>query len=205
MGLLHLFKGKLAVALLAGVALVGGGTAVFAATPAGHQTLQAITNAAHATVTPEATEQDHNNNANNTCPGLPDAQRLAAQFGLSTATDSDAVQAICSLHAGTFKGASGRVFGYGEIEQLLTYAQYLASHDQANQDGKLTTANARGYLAEALQNCGSTPLEECLKAKIPGYQPGNGSNGNGGGKPASTPTPPGNEGGKPESTPTPHN
>ncbi len=208
MALLHLLKGKLLVALLAGVAVVGGGAAAFAATPAGQQALHTFTGSAHATVTPKATEQDAHTPGNG-CAGLADAQRLAAQFSLSAASDSDAVQAICALHAGTFKGtipggsavSSSRVFGYGEIEQLLTYARYLASHDQSNQDGKLTTGNARGYLAEALQNCGTTPLESCLKARIPGYQPGNG---NGGGKPTSTPTPPGNGGGKPTSTPTPH-
>jgi hypothetical protein len=207
MGLLHLLKGKLLVVFLAGVAVVGGGVA-FAATPAGQQALHTITASAHASVTPGAAGQDHRNQ-NNACAGQADAQRLAAQFALSAASDSDAVQAICALHAGTFKGtipggsavSSSRVFGYGEIEQLLTYSQYLASHDQSNQDGKLTTANARGYLAEALQNCGTTPLETCLQAKIPGYHPGNG---NGGGKPTSTPTPPGNGGGKPTSTPTPH-
>lgn len=194
MELLHLLKGKLLVALLAGVAVVGGGVA-FAATPAGQQALHTITTSAHATVTPGAAGQDHHTQ-NNACAGQADAQHLAAQFSLSAASDSDAVQAICALHAGAFKGtipggnavSSSRVFGYGEIEQLLTYAQYLASHDQSNQDGKLTTANARGYLAEALQNCGTTPLETCLQAKIPGYHPGTGD-GNGGGKPTSTPTP----------------
>lgn len=201
-----LLKAKLLVTLLAAVAVIGGGTAVFAATPVGQQAWRALTSSAHATVTPEATKQDHGAN-NNSCAGLADAQRLAAQFSLNTASNSDAVQAICALHAGSFKGtapgggsvSSSRVFGYGEIEQLLTYAQYLAAHDQANQSGKLTTANARGYLAEALQRCGTTPLELCLKAHIPGYQPGNGNgdgNGSGNGN--------GNGGGKPESTPTPH-
>src|SRR5262249_6972169 len=113
---------------------------------------------------------------------------------LSTAGDSDAVQAICELHSGNFSGtppggsdvSSSRVFGYGEIEQLLVYARYLASQDQSNQDGTLTTENARGYLAAALQSCGAAPLESCLKTNIPGYQPGNG-NGNGNGKSEGTP------------------
>jgi hypothetical protein len=208
MRLLPVLKAKLIIALLAGVAVVGGGTAVFASTSAGQHTWQAITSAAHATMTPEATEQNHQIQ-NNSCAGLADAQRLATQFSLSTAGASDAVQAICALHGGTFNGtipggstvSSSRVFGYGEIEQLLTYAQFLASHDQSNQDGKLTTGNARGYLAEALQRCGTTPLEGCLKTHIPGYQPGNGNgNGNGGGNGNGN----GNGGGKPTSTPTPH-
>ncbi|HLV99388.1 MAG TPA: hypothetical protein VKT82_12000 [Ktedonobacterales bacterium] len=192
MGLLHVLRGKLVVALIAGFTLVGGGAAVLAATPAGQQTLHAITGSAHPTATPQAT--DHSNqNQHPSCVGLADAQHMAAQFSLSSASDSDALQAICALHAGTFKGttpggsaiSSSRVFGYGEIEQLLTYAKYLA-----NQGGKLTTQNARSYLAAALQSCRTTPLEPCLKAHIPGYHPGNDTgNGNGNGKPEGTPTP----------------
>lgn len=198
----HLLKAKLLGALLAGAAIVGGGTAVLAATPAGQQTLHALTGSASDSATrdnatPDATKQGHDAHSN-TCPGLSDAQRLASQFSLSTASDSDALQAICALHAGTFKGtmpdgsavSSSRVFGYGEIKLLLTYAQFLSNHDQANGSGPLTTTNARGFLAEALHNCGTTPLEPCLEAHIPGFQPGNGDgNGNGGGKPESTPTP----------------
>jgi hypothetical protein len=198
----NLFKAKLLVALLAGVVVVGGATAVFAATPAGQGALHALTGAASANAAPEATKQSHNAQSN-ACAGLADAQHLASRFSLSAASDSDAVQAICALHAGTFKGvmpdgsavSSSRVFGYGEIDLLLTYAQYLASHDQTNTSSKLTTENARGYLAEAVQNCRATPLEPCLKAHIPGYQPGN-DNGNGNQS--------GSGGGKPESTPTPH-
>jgi hypothetical protein len=196
----HILKVKLLVALLAGAAIVGGGTAVLAATPVGQQTLHALTGSASESATrdsatPDATKQGHDAQSNS-CPGLSDAQRLATQFALSTASDSDALQAICALHAGTFKGtipggsvvSSSRVFGYGEIKLLLNYAQYLSSHDQANGSGLLTTTNARGYLAEALQRCGTAPLEPCLQAHIPGYQPGNG-NGNGGGKLESIPTP----------------
>ncbi len=95
------------------------------------------------------------------------------------------MQAICSLHQGTFKGttpggvsvSSHRVFGYGEIADLLTYAQFLATHDNAT----LTSDNPRSYLAEALQRCGTTPLETCLKATVPGTA---GSSGNGQGKPS---------------------
>jgi len=103
---------------------------------------------------------------------------------------------VCALHQGTFTGttpngaavASKRVFGYGEIDQLLTYAQFLASHDTANAGGKLTSANARGFLAEAVQSCGTTPLVTCLKTNMPGVEPGN-SNESSHGKPSSTPTP----------------
>lgn len=71
---------------------------------------------------------------------------------------------------------------------LLTYANYLATHDKANNGNTLTDENVQSYLAEALQTCGTTPLEQCLKTNIPNYQPGNG-NSNGGGKPEGTPTP----------------
>lgn len=129
---------------------------------------------------------------------------------LSSASQSSAVQAICALHTGAFKGttpggstvSSNRVFGYGEIDQLLIYARYLATHDKANATGQLTNGNVESYLAEALQSCGTSPLEQCLKTNIPNYQPGNGNgNGGGNGPPAETPTP---HGGKPTGTPTPH-
>lgn len=202
----YLLKAKLLVTVLAGVAILAGGTVAFASTPVGQQALHTITGAATHSATPEPTKQDSDTQGAN-CAGLANAQHLATQFSLSAASTSDAVQAICALHAGTFTGtipsgkavSSHQVFGYGEIDMLLTYAKYLADHDQANGSGKLTTANVRGYLAEALQSCGATPLEPCLKAHIPGYQPGNGNgNGNGGGNGNS------NGGGKPESTPTPH-
>jgi hypothetical protein len=134
-------------------------------------------------------QDDNNSHASNgdksNCPGLPDAQRLATQFALSTDSTSDDIQAMCSLHQGTFKGAtpnsssisSKRVFGYGEIDQLLTYAQFLAGQDKANAGGKLTSANARGYLAAAVQSCGTTPLMMCLKTNIPGFHLGTGNDG----------------------------
>ena len=225
MKLVHLLQGKLVAAAIVSVALVAGGTAVLAATPAGQNMVHSITGSANATATHVADNQDNNgsdngnqgknsnNNNNNSdkksCPGLPDAQQLAASFSLSTDSTSDDMQAICALHQGTFTGttsngsavSSTRVFGYGEIDMLLTYAQFLATPDTSNASGKLASDNARSYLAEALQSCGTTPLEPCLKTNIPGFQPGNGNQGsngdhggngnsNGGGKPESTPTPP---------------
>ncbi len=186
-----LLKTKLLSIILASVAVTGGAVAVATATPAGQHALHTLTGQAEAT----ATSNDHNdNNQHKTCAGEPDAKNLATKFSLSTDSSSDALKAICELHAGTFKGTTpddksvtaSRVYGYGEIEMLLTYAQYLAGGS-----GKLTTDNARSYLAEALQNCGNTPLEPCLQKKIPGYQPGN-SNGNNtdNGKPTALPTPP---------------
>ena len=209
MKFVRVLQGKLIVVVLVSMAVVGGATA-FAATAAGQGLVHAIAGQAHAPATSDGESHGNTLQANtthpadkstkNTCPGLPDAQHLATQFALSTASTSDDIQAVCALHQGTFTGtipkgaavASKRVFGYGEIDQLLTYAQFLAGHDKANAGGKLTSANARGFLAEAVQSCGTTPLVMCLKTNIPGFQPGNGnesSHGNGHGKPSSTPTP----------------
>jgi hypothetical protein len=213
MKFIRFFRRKLVAVALACTFVVVGATAVFAATPAGQNLVHTITGSAHATPTPDSgrhkndTHADNahadNHQANNdnksSCPGLPDAQRLAAQFSLSTSSKSDDIQAICSLHEGTFKGttpsgtvvASSRVFGFGEIDELLTYAQHLAGHDVG---GKLTSANARGFLAESIRSCGTTPLDTCLKTNVPGFQPGNSNDGShesggGHGKPSSTPTP----------------
>lgn len=212
-------KGKVLIVALVSLAVIGGATAMAASTATG-------TNIVHTLVgltspgTPDAHTTPRATGAAATCPGLPEVQRLAAQFSLSTDMTGDTVQAICALHQGTFKGttptgttvSSNRVLGYGEISALLTYAQYLAAHDTTNAGGKLTSENARSYLAVALHTCGSTAIETCVQANIPGYKPGNSNNGNGQGKPSSTPTPghgkpastPTPQGGKPSSTPTPH-
>lgn len=213
-----LLRGKLLALALVSVAVVGGATAVFAATSTGQNIVHSITGSTHADnavdVNNHKNNSSHanngkdNSNSNNNCPGLPDAQKLATQFSLSTSSTGNDIQAICSLHQGTFKGTtpsgtsvnSSRVFGYGEIDMLLTYAQFLATQDKANAGGKLSSDNVSSYLAEAVGNCGTTPLNTCLKTNIPNFQPGNdhangsGShdgNGNstGGGKPTSTPTP----------------
>src|SRR6266699_3159851 len=228
-----LLKGKLLLMALVSLAVFGGAVAMAATTSGGQSVFHALVGSTSTTSAPDKPSPTHgtggeatptpgaNSHAAN-CPGLPEAQNLAASFSLGTASTGDDIQAICSLHQGTFKGtapsgatvASSQVFGYGEINDLLTYAQYLATHDTANAAGTLTSDNARSHLAEALQNCGTTALESCLLTKIPGFQPGkSGNNGNGngkptsaptpgGGKPTSTPTPPG--GGKPSSTRTPH-
>ena len=209
MKFVRVLQGKLIVVVLVSVAVVGGATA-FAATSTGQGLVHAIAGQAHAPATPDGESHGNTLQANtthpadkstkNTCPGLADAQQLATQFALSTASTSDDIQALCALHQGTFTGttpkgaavSSQRVFGYGEIDQLLTYAQFLAGQGAANAGGKLTSANARGLLAEAVQSCGTTPLVTCLQTHLPGFQPGNSnesSHGNGHGKPSSTPTP----------------
>jgi hypothetical protein len=207
MKFVRLLQGKLIVVVLVSLAVVGGATA-FAATSAGQDMVHTISSQSHTAGTPKGESLGNNLQTNNlhadknSCPGLPDAQRLATQFALSTDSASEDIQALCALHQGTFTGttpngasvSSKRVFGYGEIDQLLTYAQFLAGQDKANADGKLTTANVRGFLAEAIQSCGTTPLVMCLKTNISGFQPGNTndtSHGdvNGHGKPSITPTP----------------
>jgi hypothetical protein len=221
MKLLALLQTKALVTLVAGVLLVGGAAAAFAATPAGQHVVQSLTHA-HPTVTAAATHSAQGNAQGTagtdhaSCPGQSDAQHLATRYQLSTASTGTAMTAMCALHQGTFKGTTtggvsvtaSRVYGYGEIDQLLTYAQYLAAHDRANVGGKLSDSNVSGYLANALHTCGATALETCLMTTMPGFQPGN-ANGN---KPTSTPIPHGNKptttatphGNQPTATPTPH-
>jgi hypothetical protein len=211
-----LLKGKLLAIALVSIAVFGGTAAMAASTPGGQSVFHAIVGSASATSTPEKPSPTHRtgreatptsgaNRHTGNCPGLPEAQNLAASFSLSTNSAGDAVQAICSLHQGTFKGitpsgtalSSSRVFGYGEIQELLTYARYLAPHEATKTSGTVTNSNARSYLAEALQRCGMSQLETCLAANLPGFQSGkSGSHG----KPSSTPT---STQGRPSSTPPP--
>lgn len=208
MKLLTVLKAKALVTAIAGVLLVGGATAAFAATPAGQNVVQSLTHGQSST-TAAAThgaqnggqhgksDQDHN-----ACPGMAEAQNLATKYHLSSDGKGDAVTAICALHKGTFKGSTtsgasvtvSRVYGYGEIDQLLTYAQSLAKHDSAT----LSDTNVSGLLATALHNCGTSPIEVCVRTNVSGNQHGSDGNGN---KPTTTPTPNGN---KPPVTPTPH-
>jgi len=116
-------------------------------------------------------------------------QNLATKYHLSINSKGNAVQVIRALHQGTFRGATtggvtvtaSRGYDYGEIDQLMTLAQYLAAHDSANVDGKLDDANVSSHLTNALHVCGSLPLETCLQTTIPNYHSGN--------KPTVIPTP----------------
>jgi hypothetical protein len=162
----HLIKGKILAATAVGAILVGGTTVALAATPVGQNVVHTITGAHDTPSTGQHTSQDQHpkdttaNNHKGKCSGIDEAQKLAARFSLSTASTSDGIQAICSLHEGTFRGktpngssvSSDHVFGYGEIDQLLTHAKDLATHDQKNTTHKLTDSNVEGYLAEALQS-----------------------------------------------------
>jgi hypothetical protein len=210
MKLLALFKGKMLVSVIVSIVLLGGASAAFATTPAGQQAVHSLTQA-RPTVTATATlgtkhpGQHAPPRDQRACPGLPEAQHLAATFQLSTASQGDAVKAICALHQGTFQGTTtagatvtaSRVYGYGEIDQLLTSAQSLAAHHSATPGGKLDDTNVSSYLATALHSCGASPLENCLQTTLPNSQPGSAK----GNKPAAMPTPGGN---KPVVTPTPH-
>lgn len=217
MKLLALLQAKALVTMVAGVLLVGGATAAFAATPAGQTIVQTWTHT-HPTVTAVATHGSESQaqgtpaSGQKSCPGLSEAQDLAASYHLSTTSTSAAVTTICALHNGTFKGTTtagasvtaNRVYGYGEINQLLTYAQDLAVHDSTNTSGTLDDTNVSSYLANALHDCGATPLQVCVQKNVPGSSHGN--------KPTTTPTPNGNKptgtptpnGNKPTGTPTPH-
>ncbi len=211
-----LLKGKLLLMALVSLAVFGGAVAMAASTSGGQSVFHALVGSTSTTSAPDKPSPTHgtggeatptpgaNRHAAN-CPGLPEAQNLAASFSLSTTSTGDAVQAICSLHQGTFKGitpsgtalSSSRVFGYGEIQELLTYARYLAPHQATKTSGTVTNSNVRSYLTEALQRCGTSQLESCLATNLPGFHPGKSATN---GKPNSTPTP---AHGRPSSTPTP--
>jgi hypothetical protein len=215
-----LFKGKLLVAVLGSVTIAGGITAVEASaaaieqrivhTSTGPTSATSVAVVRHAIHTiagsPTTVAAQDANGPPNACPGFPEAQQLAAKFSLSADSNSDDLPAICALHEGAFQGttssgatiSSSRVFGYGEIEELLNCALYLASHDKASMGSILTSDDTRNYLTEALHNCGMASLETCLKTNIPGFHPGSG---NDGGKPATLPIP---GEGRPGGTPTPH-
>jgi hypothetical protein len=211
------FQAQALSMIVAGVLMLGGASAVFASTSVGRHVLQSTVHT-HAAVAAAAlhTSRHDGQKAGTSkqkqgdCPGLPAAQQLATQHHLSSADQGDAVNAICALHQGTFKGTTsrgvsvtaGRVYGYGEIDQLLTYAQYLASHDQAHAGGKLTATNVSSYLAAALHSCGATTLETCVKTALAASQPGKGGHGKrtgSGNKARGTPPPH-----MPRVTPTPH-
>jgi hypothetical protein len=209
-----LVKGKALVTVALGVTLVGGATFAAAASPLGQQVLHTGQPTQQASTLKASNKDDQkgNNGSGKVCPGQPEAENLAKKYNLSAADDGNAVKAACALHDGTFKGTTSKNesvtnnkhLGYGEVDQVLTYAKYLAEHAKAG--GKLTDDNVSTFVADALKSCGSTPLAKCLKDNIPGYQPGSGqdkgNNGDNGNKPESTPTP--NGGNKPEVTPTPH-
>ncbi len=173
----HLLKGKVLAATAAGALLVGGTTVTLAATSTGQTLIHTITGAHEVSSTGQHSSQSQHadtaqaNKKDTTaddhqkeCPGLPEAQKLAAAFSLSTDPTSNGIQVICALHEGTFHGktangsavSSDHVFGYGEIDQLLTVTQQKAN-------GKLTESNVSTSLAEALESCGTTPLVACLK------------------------------------------
>ena len=86
MKFVQIVKGKLFVAVLAGVVLVGGATVAFASTPAGRDIVHAVTQSQ--STASQADKASHKNNGHtttttshsNSCPGLPEAQQLAGKF-----------------------------------------------------------------------------------------------------------------------------
>src|SRR5437588_12200664 len=90
----HLIKGKILAATAVRAILVGGTTVALAATPVGQNVVHTITGAHDIPSTGQHTSQDqHHDNAKDAtannhkgkCPGLDEAQKLAARFSLSTA------------------------------------------------------------------------------------------------------------------------
>jgi hypothetical protein len=213
-------KGKVVVATLVGTVLVGGTGVTLVATPMGHALTQQVVGI-HTTTTTSGSDQKeaHHGTAtataggqtsdqkghNHACAGLDEAQHVATQFALSTKSNANAVLVICALHDGSFKqtinGHTVKIehaLGYGEITQVLTYAQTLA----VKQGTKLTDSNVQMYVATALQTCGSTPIVPCIHGQTTSGLSTNG-------KPDSIPTPHVNAlptphvNGKPLSIPTP--
>src|SRR5260370_17519543 len=115
MKFVRVLQGKLIVVVLVSMAVVGGATA-FAATAAGQGLVHAIAGQAHAPATPDgkshgntlqaSTTHHADKSTKNTCPGLPDPQHLPVQFALGTASTSDDIQSVSTLHKGTFTGAT---------------------------------------------------------------------------------------------------
>ncbi len=195
-----LLKGKALVAILAGVVVAGGATAVMAATPMGQNTIHSISNTPKAAATSQTThpsteprqeDKGHDDGAGKDdkgatndhatgCPALSEVQQIATEFGLTTAATSNTIKSICALHNGTFKGtttagaavSSTRVFGLGEIEALLALAKFMAAH---NSGTNITDANVQTMLANALQHCGSNSLMACVKADVPNFHPTTGN------------------------------
>ncbi|GHO74658.1 hypothetical protein KSD_24290 [Ktedonobacter sp. SOSP1-85] len=204
-------KGKIVVTALVSLAVVGGGTAALAASPAGQNFAKSIAIPAH-TATPDkqdgkdqnakngATQGKQSNDHKNGCPGLAEAQNLAKKFSLSTDSKGATIQLICSLHDGTYKGLD-HPLGFGEIEDLLTYAQYLAGHDKSATNAKLTDETLSNYVANALKTCNNGSITACVKANMSATQ---GKDGNNNGSSNGTDHSKSGTTGKPTITPTPH-
>lgn len=197
MRIISILKGKALAAILVGLFVAGGSVAVMAATPMGQNAIHPTSNTAKAAATAHPTteprqedkgtnddgagknDKNATNNQTTGCSALPEVQRLATEFGLSTATTSNTIKTICALHDGTFKGtttagaavSSTRVFGLGEIEALLAMSKFTATHSGTN----MTDANVQTLLANVLQHCGSNSLMACVKDVIPNFHPTNGN------------------------------
>jgi hypothetical protein len=140
---------------------------------------------ATATAGGQTSDQKDQKDQNHACVGLDEAQHVATQFALSTKSNANAVLVICALHDGSLKQTINghtvtieHALGYGEITQVLTYAQTFA----VKQGTKLTDSNVQMYVATALQTCGSTPIVPCIHAQTTSGLSANG-------KPDSIPTP----------------
>src|SRR6266699_3422368 len=107
MKLAHLLKGKLLVATLLSITVASGTTAVFAAPPAGRGAVHAIMAMAHAQAalhknSHHASSHKAAGRKSSTCPGLPEAQHLAAKIAVSSDRDGVAVEATVAMHRGFF-------------------------------------------------------------------------------------------------------
>lgn len=187
--MLVLLRNKLLVLVVAGAVILGGTTVVLAATMSGQQGAHSPT-AAHLSATATATaghrsdddqkgddDKDTDKDTegqNQSCSGQ-EVQDFLQHFRLATTKNSAAVQAVCALHAGTFKGtspkgaavSSSQKFRFEEIAQLFLLAQSLAMKDGV----KLNDTNVTSYLASAVQTCSTfSSTSACLKNTLPNMQ-----------------------------------
>lgn len=185
--MLTLFRNKILILVALVVIVLGGTTVALAATMSGRQTTHPPA-VSHLRVTATATaghrsdddqEGDDDTGADGqgqSCSNQEDVQNFLQRFHLATTKEGAAVQAVCALHAGTFKGttpkgaavSSTQKFRFREIVQLFVLARSLAMKDGV----KLNDTNVVSYLAAAVQTCSTfSSTAACLKSTLPNEQP----------------------------------
>lgn len=191
-----LVKGKVLVTVLVSLALVGGTTAVMAATPGGRSFFHSVVSASTSTSTStstanvaitakanQASSASVNVNGSTTakapdvCADLTEALQVVDKHHMRSDTNDNGLQlaeAICALHNGTFKATtstgalvtSSRHFTYAEIDQLLTLTAVLSARAMQGVH-TVTNLNLVANLAVAVQACGSAgSVSGCVQSQI---------------------------------------
>ena len=184
--MLTLLKSKVLLVALMGILVIGGTTAALAATDVLRQQGTHAPTLVHLSPTATARtgqrsddDQEGDNDIDEqgqNCSNQEDLQDFLQHFHLAATKNSAAVQAVCALQAGTFKGttpkgvavSSTHTFRSGEIVQLFVLAQFLAMKDGV----KLNDTNLASYLASAVHTCSAfSSTATCLKNTLPNMQP----------------------------------